>query len=99
MAVIVSRLVVNVPPIGDQARPWAGAFLLIGFAALLLAAAVGLDGWSGELSGRSFSWIQPAAVLAGVAVAPSPWAARSGGSGPVPRVRWTATAGRAARRT
>ncbi|HEX8487486.1 MAG TPA: glycosyltransferase, partial [Propionibacteriaceae bacterium] len=37
MAVLVSRLVVVVPPVGTEVRPWVGVYLLIGFAALVLA--------------------------------------------------------------
>ncbi|WP_152363369.1 glycosyltransferase [Microlunatus speluncae] len=90
MAIIVSRLVVNLPPIGDQARPWSGVYLLLGFAALLLAAGVGLDGWAGELGDRSFSWIQPASVLAGVligavTVTAGVWWMVGGATGPISR--------------
>ena len=34
MAVVLSRLVVSVPPVGTEVRPWVGAYLLIGFGAL-----------------------------------------------------------------
>ncbi|GAB3739965.1 glycosyltransferase [Microlunatus parietis] len=90
MAILVSRLVVNLPPIGDQARPWAGTYLLIAFAALLVAAGTGLDGWAAELGDRSFSWIQPASVLAGVLVGAitlgaAVWWAIAGAAGPIKR--------------
>ncbi|HLT62092.1 MAG TPA: hypothetical protein VK020_12905, partial [Microlunatus sp.] len=90
MAIVISRLVVILPPVGDQARPWPGVYLLIAFAALLLAAGVGLDGWTGELGGRSFSWIQPASVLAGVlvgavTVTAAVWWMIGGAAGPITR--------------
>ena len=44
LAVLASRLVVEVPPVGTQVRPWVGALLLIAFAALMAAGAVGADG-------------------------------------------------------
>ncbi|MFC7625850.1 glycosyltransferase [Microlunatus sp. GCM10028923] len=90
MAIVVSRLVVNLPPIGDQARPSAGTYLLIAFAALLVAAATGLDGWATDLGDRSFSWIQPASVLAGVLIGAvtlgaGVWWAIGGAAGPITR--------------
>ena len=90
LAVLVSRLVVEVPPLGTQVRPWAGALLLVAFAALLVAGAVGSDGVSGEVADRSFTWVQPAAVLASVAVAlvsvgGAVWWVWAGASGPVER--------------
>ena len=36
MAVVLSRLVVTVPPVGTEVRPWVGSYLLIAFAALLV---------------------------------------------------------------
>ena len=92
LAVLSSRLVVEVPPLGTQVRPWAGVLLLVAFAALLVAAAVGADGLSGEMTGRSFGWAQPAAVLAGaavsvVAVGGAVWWVWAGAGGPVERTR------------
>ena len=92
LAVLASRLVVDVPPLGTQVRPWVGALLLVTFAALLVAGAVGVDGVSGEVSGRSFSWVQPAAVLAGgavtlVALGGAAWWVWAGAEGPVARTR------------
>jgi hypothetical protein len=69
MAVVLSRLVVSVPPLGEDVRPWTGPYLLITFGALALGGAVGVDGFSRDIKRRSFSWLQPAAVLAGLAVA------------------------------
>ena len=43
--------------------------LLIAFAALVLAAAAGVDGLAAELRGRSFGWVQPTSVVAGTLVA------------------------------
>lgn len=92
LALVASRLVVEVPPLGTQVRPWVGAFLLIMFAALLLAGAVGVDGLSTEVADRSFTWVQPAAVLAGgavtlVALGGAAWWLWAGAQGPVERSR------------
>ena len=92
LAVLASRSVVEVPPLGTQVRPWVGALLLITFAALLVAGAVGTDGVSGEVTGRSFTWVQPAAVLAGVAVTlvslgGAAWWLWGGAHGPIDRGR------------
>jgi len=91
MAVLLSRVVVDVPPTGTPVRPWVGVYLLIGFAALLLGGAVGVDGFSRDVRRRSFSWLQPASVLAGVAVAVVTaggfaWWVVAGVTGPVDRV-------------
>jgi GT2 family glycosyltransferase len=92
LAVIASRLVVEVPPVATQVRPWVGALLLITFAALLVAGAVGADGVFGEVAGRSFTWVQPAAVLAGgavtvVALGGAAWWLWAGAHGPLERNR------------
>ena len=89
-SVLLSRLVVAVPPIGSEIRPWTGAYLLIGFAALLLAAAVGTDGLAAELRRRSFGWLQPTSVIAGVlavvtVVGAAGWWVWAGASGPIGR--------------
>jgi hypothetical protein len=90
MAVAVSRLVVRVPPTGSEARPWAGVYLLIAFAALVLAAAGGLDGLAARIGRRSFSALQPLSVLAGVlaatvTVGAAAWWVLAGASGPIQR--------------
>ena len=90
--VLLTRLVVAVPPTGSEIRPWTGAYLLIGFAALLLAAAVGSDGLAAELRERSFGWQQPTSVIAGVlvvatVVAATGWWVWAGASGPIGRQR------------
>ena len=89
-AVLLSRLVVTVPPTGTAIRPWTGAYLLIAFAALLLAAAVGVDGLAGELRVRSFGWQQPTSVIAGVlavltVLVGTGWWVWAGVGGPVER--------------
>ncbi len=91
MAVLLSRLVVSVPPLGTEVRPWVGPYLLIAFAALLLGGAVGVDGYASDVRRRSFSWLQPASLLAGVAVgavsvAGMAWWVWAGAAGPVDRV-------------
>ena len=91
MAVILSRLVVSVPPIGTEVRPWVAGYLLIAFAALALAGATGVEALASELSARSFSWMQPASVLAWVGVAAvtlagAGWWVWAGARGPIDRV-------------
>ncbi len=91
-AVVLSRQVVAVPPVGVQARPWVGGYLLIGFAALLIAAGVGLDGLTAHLRERSFSWLQPGAAVAAVLVlvvtaAAAGWWVVAGATGPIARAR------------
>lgn len=92
MAVLLSRLVVSVPPAGSDVRPYVGTYLLIGFAALLLAAGAGVDGLSADLANRSFSVVQPLAVVATalvgiVTLAGAGWWVLAGAAGPVDRVR------------
>jgi GT2 family glycosyltransferase len=92
MAVFLSRLVVAVPPAGTEVRPWVGSYLLLAFAALVLGAGIGLDGFSGDMTERSFSWLQPATVLAGIAVClisvgGAVWWVLAGAHGPIERVR------------
>jgi GT2 family glycosyltransferase len=91
-AVLLSRLVVAVPPTGSEIRPWTGAYLLIAFAALVLAAAAGVDGLAVELRERSFGWQQPTSVIAGVLVVvtvlgATGWWIWAGASGPIDRQR------------
>jgi hypothetical protein len=91
-AVGLSRLVVSVPPVNTEVRPWVGPYLLMGFAALLLAGGVGVDGLSRDLARRSFSWLQPGAVLGGVAVGlvsglAGGWWIWAGAAGPIQRDR------------
>ena len=95
MAVVLSRLVVDVPPVGTEVRPWVGGYLLLAFGAFALAAGVGLDDLPARLSARSFSWLQPGSVLAGVAiamvtVAGAGWWIWLGAHGPIDRVRLNA---------
>jgi GT2 family glycosyltransferase len=91
-AVVLSRLVVALPPTGTEIRPWTGAYLLIAFGALVLAAAAGVDGLGTELRDRSFGWQQPASVIAGLLVVmtvlgASGWWIWAGASGPIDRQR------------
>lgn len=91
LAVLLSRQVVTVPPLGTEVRPWVGPYLLVAFGALLLGGAVGVDGFRRDVKQRSFSWLQPAAVLAGLAVAAvtvggAAWWVWAGVAGPVARV-------------
>ena len=90
MAVVLSRLVVSVPPTGTEVRPWVAGYLLIAFAALALAGGAGLEALASELSVRSFTWMQPASVLAWVAVAVvtlagAGWWVWAGARGPIDR--------------
>ena len=92
MAVILSKLVVSVPPAGTEVRPWVGSYLLLGFAALIFGGGMGLDGLSGDMKERSFSWLQPASVLAGIAVClvsvgGAVWWVLAGAHGPIERAR------------
>jgi GT2 family glycosyltransferase len=92
MAVVISRMVVSVPPAGTEVRPWIGSYLLLGFAALILSAGLGLDGFSGDMKERSFGWLQPATVLAGIAVClisvgGAVWWVLAGAHGPIERSR------------
>jgi GT2 family glycosyltransferase len=92
MAVLLSRLVVSVPPAGTEARPWVGSYLLLAFAALIIGGGMGLDGFSGDMTERSFSWLQPATVLAGIAVClvsvgGAAWWVLAGAHGPIERTR------------
>jgi hypothetical protein len=91
MAVVLSRLVVSVPPTGTAVRPWVAGYLLIAFAALALAGGIGLEALGSELSARSFTWMQPASVLAWVGVAVvtltgAGWWVWAGARGPIDRV-------------
>ena len=92
MAVVLSRLVVTVPPVGTEVRPWVGSYLLIAFAALLVGGGIGVDGLAQEMRERSFSWLQPAALLAAVAIGlvslgGAVWWVVAGAAGPIDRVR------------
>lgn len=94
MATAVSRLVVALPPAGAEVRPWPGTYVLVGFGALLLAGAVGVDGLPAQVRRQSFSWRQPATVLlaAGVgliALLGAGWWVWSGAAGPIERTRLT----------
>ncbi|MDX6320345.1 MAG: hypothetical protein QOF52_203, partial [Propionibacteriaceae bacterium] len=91
-AVLFSRMVVAVPPIGTEIRPEVSSYLLLSFAALILAAGIGVDGLSGALAGRSFSVLQPLAVVAGVlvgliTVGAAGWWILAGARGPIERVQ------------
>jgi GT2 family glycosyltransferase len=95
MAVALSKLVVTVPPAAIEVRPWVGSYLLIGFAALIVAGGLGLDGVSMDMRERSFSLLQPASVLAGVAVClvslgGAVWWVLAGAAGPIERTRLNA---------
>ena len=69
MAVALSKVVVPGAS-GWHRRCGRGStdYLLLGFGALILAGGMGLDGFSGDMKVRSFSWLQPGTVLAGIAV-------------------------------
>jgi hypothetical protein len=85
-------MVVAVPPVGTEIRPEVSSYLLLTFAALILAAGIGVDGLSGALAGRSFSVLQPLAVVAGVlvgliTVGAAGWWILAGARGPIERVQ------------
>lgn len=95
MAVVLSRMVVAVPPVDTEIRPWVGAYLLTGFAALLLGGGVGVDGLSTSVARRSFTWLQPLTVLASVAigvvtVGGGVWWVLGGAQGPIERTKLNA---------
>jgi len=95
IAVGLSKLVVPVPPAGSEVRPWIGSYLLLAFAALIIAGGMGLDGVSADIKERSFSWLQPASVLAGIAVClvslgGAAWWVLGGAHGPIERARLNA---------
>ena len=82
----------SVPPAGTEVRPWVGSYLLLGFAALIISGGMGLDGFSADMKERSFSWLQPATVLAGIAVClvsvgGAVWWVLAGAHGPIERSR------------
>jgi GT2 family glycosyltransferase len=92
MAVALSKLVVSVPPAGTDVRPWVGSYLLLGFGALIIAGGLGLDGFSADMKERSFSWLQPGTVFAGIAVClvslgGAVWWVLAGANGPIERSR------------
>jgi hypothetical protein len=95
MAVVLSKLVVSVPPAGTDVRPWVGSYLLLAFAALIIGGGMGLDGVSADMKERSFSLLQPASVLAGIAVClvslgGAAWWVLAGAHGPIERTRLNA---------
>jgi hypothetical protein len=90
LAIVVSRLLVAVPPLGIETRPNVGIYLLLGFGALILAGAIGIDGYAADLGKQSFSMAQPLSVLAGVLAAAicllgAGWWVIGGVSGPIHR--------------
>ncbi len=92
MAVVLSGLVVTVPPVGTEVRPWVGTYLLIAFAALLVGGGIGVDGLALQMRERSFSWLTPAALLAAVAIGlvslgGAVWWVVAGATGPIDRTR------------
>ena len=95
MAVVLSKLVVSVPPVGTEVRPWVGSYLLLGFGALVIGAGIGLDGLSLDMKERSFSWLQPVSVLAAIAVClvslgGAVWWVFAGAHNPIERTRLNA---------
>jgi GT2 family glycosyltransferase len=90
LAVLCSRLVVVVPPVDTEVRPWVGAQLLTGFGALIVVGAAGVEGLGREIRGRSFSWRQPgtvvvSAVVGAVTLLGGAWWVWAGATGPVER--------------
>jgi GT2 family glycosyltransferase len=92
VAVVITRLVVAVPPLATDARPNAGVYLLIAFGALILAGGIGIDGFTDDLGRQSFSVAQPLSVLAGVVAAlisllAATWWVLDGAAGPIHRTQ------------
>lgn len=90
IAIVLSRLLVEVPPLGIETRPNVGVYLLLGFGALILAGAIGIDGYAADLGRQSFSVAQPLSVLAGLLAAAicllaAGWWVIDGASGPIHR--------------
>lgn len=63
-AVVLTKLVVVVPPGASGARPAAGLWLLLAFGALIAAAAIGFEGVARRLSQQSFGIWQGLSLLA-----------------------------------
>ncbi len=63
-AIVLTKLVVVVPPAGSATRPAAGLWLLLAFAALIAAAAVGFEEVASTLATRSFGLLQGLTILA-----------------------------------
>nr|WP_269449859.1 glycosyltransferase [Auraticoccus cholistanensis] len=81
-AVVVSRLVVAVPPYGDPARPEVTGWLLLGFGGLLVAAARGLSGLPAPVLLRRAVSVLCVLTLLGVGTL---WWVFDGLTGPVQR--------------
>ncbi len=95
MAAGLSRLVVEVPPLGDAVRPAVGCYLLLAFGALVLTGAVGIDRLGDQLTGRSFGILQLLTVLGaviaiGAVVLAGGWWFTGGAAGPIHRDRMDA---------
>lgn len=95
VAIGLSRFLVPVSPNGLEARPYVGVYLLIAFGALVLAAAIGLDGYTQDLERQDFSFAQPASVLAAVLAAAicllgTGWWIVGGSTGPIERTQMAA---------
>ncbi len=89
-AVIVSRVQVTAPTVQVRVPAWPGALLVLSGAGLLLAATVGAQGARKRVTGSSFGWRQPAAVVVTALAVVGPvligaWWAVSGAGGPLDR--------------
>jgi hypothetical protein len=81
--------------VGIEVRPWVGSYVLLGFGALIFAGGIGARRVVGDMKERSFSWLQPASVLAGIAVClvsigGAVWWVWAGAHGPIERTRLNA---------
>lgn len=89
-AVVVSRVQVSAPTLQVPVPAWPGALLVLAGAGMLLAAAVGAQGARERVTGSSFGWRQPAAVVVTVLAVVGPvliaaWWVVSGAGGPLDR--------------
>lgn len=70
---VVQSILLVTPPGGESAiRPWPGPATLVFGGALILAAALAVDGLRARMAGASFSWLQPVAGVLVVAAISTP---------------------------
>ena len=72
LAVVVSRLRIQPPGVGESVPGWPGAATLVLGACLVLAAALAADGLRRRMATATFSWRQPVAAVATLAALSAP---------------------------